>query len=208
MKLFLFIFTTLLISQLTIAEEPYNVDFTKQTNIGDLLVKDYKPEDITATNLKLEIKDELATFTFKDKGSLKLVQKIKDKYGKVQKVPFIYDKLEQGSMITINKDGEIVKAELSELPKNLEFKKGKLEKRDKKASEVVSKKKDEKAEEKPEKAEETEEQKEEKKKEVEEKKASVVEAGKEMEKAAAKTMKHQTKMSKQPKRQRRMALQK
>ena len=103
------------------------------------------------------------------------------------------------------KEGEIVKAELSELPKELAFKKAKLEKREEKGAEAKGKKK---PEEKPEKVEETAEEKEEEKKKTEEKKASVVEAGKEMEKAAAKTMKHQTKMSKQPKRQRRMALQK
>ena len=118
--------------------------------------------------------------------------------------------------VKARKEGDIVKVELFELPKELGFKKTKLEKRDKKASEVVSKKKAEE-EKAPEKAEETAEEKEQQKKEADEetrlseaesKKASVVEAGKEMEKVAAKTMKHQTKISKQPKRQRRMALQK
>ena len=107
------------------------------------------------------------------------------------------------------KDGEIVKVELSELPKELAFKKAKLEKREEKAG--IKKKPTEKPEEKIEKTEEEEKKKvdeETRLSEAESKKASVVEAGKEMEKAAAKTMKHQTKMSKQPKRQRRMALQK
>src|SRR3989338_2378917 len=107
------------------------------------------------------------------------------------------------------KDGEIVKVELSELPKKLALKKAKLEKREEKAG--IKKKLTEKPEEKIEKTEEEEKKKvdeETRLSEAESKKASVVEAGKEMEKAAAKTMKHQNKMSKQPKRQRRMALQK
>ena len=79
---------------------------------------------------------------------------------------------------------------------------GIYEKRAQKATETISKKKTEESpEEKP--AEKPEE-----KKETEEKKASVIETGKELEKAAAKKMKHETKLSKQPKRQRRRALQK
>ena len=103
--------------------------------------------------------------------------------------------------VKVVKEGEIIKAELAELPEAFKFKKARLEKREKKATEIISKKK-EKAEE-PEK---TEEKKEEEKKEAEEKKAAVVEAGKELAKKAAKTTKHQTKVSKQPKRQRRQAL--
>ena len=104
--------------------------------------------------------------------------------------------------VKVKKDGDIVKAELSEMPAGFVFKKSKLEKRAQKATETISKKKTEESpEEKP--AEKPEE-----KKETEEKKASVIETGKELEKAAAKKMKHETKLSKQPKRQRRMALQK
>src|SRR3989344_5410192 len=103
--------------------------------------------------------------------------------------------------VKVKKEGDIVKVELAEITKSLEFKKGKLEKREKAGKKEKTKEdKEEKTPEKP------EEQKKEEKKEVEEKKSAVIEAGGKMEKAAAKTMKHQTKMSKQPKRQRRMAL--
>lgn len=100
-------------------------------------------------------------------------------------------------------EGDLVRVELAELPEALKFKKARLEKREKKAIEVLSKKKQKaeeaaKAEEKPED--------EEKKKEAEEKKSAVVEAGKEQAKKAAKSAKHQTKVSKQPKRQVRQAL--
>jgi len=98
-------------------------------------------------------------------------------------------------------EGEIIKAELAELPEKLKFKKAHLEKREEKAAEVVKKKKkEEKPEEKP------EEKTVEEKKEAEEKKSAVVEAGKELAKKAARGAKHQTKVSKQPKRQRRQAL--
>ena len=102
--------------------------------------------------------------------------------------------------IKATREGEIIRAELAELPEALKFKKARLEKREKKATEVVSKKK-----EKVEEVEKTKEE-EEKKKEAEEKKSAVVEAGKELEKKAAKRTKHQTKVSKQPKRQIRQAL--
>jgi large subunit ribosomal protein L31e len=91
---------------------------------------------------------------------------------------------------TKNSEG-IVKVELVDFPTKLKFKKDREDKLLKDASEVAKKKKEEKkaseeTEEKP-KPEETEE-----KKEIEkEKKASVVEAGKELEKQAAKQMKHQ-----------------
>ncbi|MFH1311131.1 MAG: 50S ribosomal protein L31e [Nanoarchaeota archaeon] len=102
------------------------------------------------------------------------------------------------------REGEIIRVELSELPKKLKFKKAKLEKRSQKATEVGTKKKAEKIEE----VQKPEEKTEEEIKEEKEKKAAVVQAGKEMEKNIAKTEKHQTKLSKQPKHQRRMALQK
>jgi len=105
--------------------------------------------------------------------------------------------------VKVIKEGELVRVELAELPEALKFKKARLEKREKKAIEVVSKKKA-KAEE-PEKVEEKVED-EEKKKEAAEKKSAVVEAGEEMAKKAAKGTKHQTKVSKQPKRQVRQAL--
>ena len=87
------------------------------------------------------------------------------------------------------KEGDIVKVEAVELPKNLKFKKLKEEKIENAAKEVAKKKKSEKVEEKPEESKE-----EEKKEEVKEKKESVVETGKEMEKAMAKQEKHTTKV--------------
>lgn len=97
-------------------------------------------------------------------------------------------------------DGDFVRAELAELTEKLRFKKGKLEKREKSA-EAIKKKEPEPALAAPGKTEEE-------KTEEKEKKAAVVEAGQKMEKAAAKKMKHEMKVSKQPKRQRRMALEK
>lgn len=98
-------------------------------------------------------------------------------------------------------DGDFIRAELSELTEKLRFKKGKLEKREKAAEAIPKKVGPEVSAEAPEKT-ETE------KAEEKEKKAAVVEAGQKMERAAEKQAKHQTKISKQPKRQRRMALEK
>ena len=104
-------------------------------------------------------------------------------------------------------DGDFIRVELVELTEKLKFKKGKLEKREK--STAPAPKKEELAE-VTEKTEETRPSvaKLEEKAEEKEKKAAVVEAGQKMEKFAEKQAKHQTKISKQPKRQRRMALQK
>ncbi|MDP3992560.1 MAG: 50S ribosomal protein L31e [Candidatus Pacearchaeota archaeon] len=96
-------------------------------------------------------------------------------------------------------DGDFIRVELVELTEKLKFKKGKLEKRERKTEKAAPKK-----EELAEVTEKTVEEKAEEK----EKKAAVVEAGQKMEKIAEKQAKHQTKISKQPKRQRRMALQK
>jgi len=86
------------------------------------------------------------------------------------------------------KEGDIVRAELLELPGKLKFKKERLERREKKAEESGKKKKIlAKSEEA--KEEKTEEQKVEEK----EKKAAVVETGKAIEKAAAKQIKHEAK---------------
>ena len=97
-----------------------------------------------------------------------------------------------------------VRAELSEMPEKIKFKKARLEKRDQKAAQTPAKKPAEKPEEK---LEEQEQIQEEKKEEEKEKKAAVIEAGKEMEKAAAKQMKKmKSQKIKQPKRQQRKAL--
>ncbi len=97
-------------------------------------------------------------------------------------------------------DGDVIRAELSELTEKLKFKKERLERRETK---VAAPKK--KEPEKPGVEAKTEEEKAEEK----EKKAAVVEAGQKIEKAAAQKAKHQAKMSKQPKTQpRRMSLQK
>ena len=95
------------------------------------------------------------------------------------------------------KEGDIVRAELSELPNELKFKKQREEKREQKGTEAGKKKKaekktEEKTEVKPEEA-KTEENKEAEVKEEKEKKAAVVEAGKMMEKAAGKRAKHEKK---------------
>ncbi len=114
--------------------------------------------------------------------------------------------------VKVTKEGDIVRVEAIEFPTNLKFKKLREERLEKSASEIEKKKKEEKKleekveEEKPEeiKKEETE-----KKEEEKEKIQATIEAGKELEKAAAKQMKHETKIkSKEPKRQFRQALQK
>ena len=128
------------------------------------------------------------------------------------------------------KEGDIVRVEAVELPKNIKYKKLREEKVVSKAKEVVEKKKKEKeAEEKKEESKTEEEtrpsvaelekkeekpaeekiEETEKKEEEKEKKAAVIEAGKEMEKAAARQAKHEkVPKVKMPKHQRRMALQK
>ena len=83
---------------------------------------------------------------------------------------------------------ESVKVELVDYPDKLKFKKLRAEKLDKKSQEAVSKKKSEKHVE--EKSVDKDKDGVEDKKEESEKKASVVDAGKEMEKIAAKQMKH------------------
>jgi large subunit ribosomal protein L31e len=108
--------------------------------------------------------------------------------------------------IKVIKEGEIIKAELSELPNKLKFKKLREEKIEKKAEESKKKKPKEELEEKTEKkTEKTEEQK----KEEEEKTKASEEVMKKLEKNQAKQMKHQTETKvKQPKRQQRKALSK
>ena len=103
-------------------------------------------------------------------------------------------------------DGDIVKVQLAEMPEKLKFKKAREEKSEK-SSEEMAKPAEEKHEHKHEegsKGEKTEEQK----KTEKEKKTSTIEAGKDIEKQFAKTEKHRTKQGKQPKHQRRKALEK
>ena len=84
-----------------------------QQNIGNLISEKFKPEDISLKNMKFEKKDGLTTFTFKEDGSLKLTKQVKDNTGKLQKVPVIYNNLEKDSAITIDENGEIVKAKIN-----------------------------------------------------------------------------------------------
>jgi len=106
--------------------------------------------------------------------------------------------------VKATKEGELVRVELVVFSKKLAGKKKREEKMNKLAEERAGKKKAAKKDEP-----EPEEKSEEDKNKEKEKQASVVEAGKEMEKAAAKKMKHETKSrAKEPKRQKRVALQK
>ncbi len=102
------------------------------------------------------------------------------------------------------KEGDIVRAEAVEMPENLKFRKIREEKAESAAKDVAKKKKEEKAKEEPIEENKAEAEEGEKKKEEEEKKTATVEAGKEIEKAAAKTEKHTTKVKspKQEKNQR------
>jgi len=103
------------------------------------------------------------------------------------------------------KEGDIVKVSAVELPENIKFKKLRKERIKEIAKQIAEKKKEEKKTEEVEtpKVEETGE-----KREEQEKKAAPIEAVREMEKTAAKQAKHKTKISKQPKRQFRQALEK
>lgn len=104
------------------------------------------------------------------------------------------------------KEGNIIRVELIEIPNKLRFKRLREEKREQKAEEIGKKKKEKvEKEEKPEEAKKTEEEI----KEEKEKVKAGEEAGKQIEKAAAKQMKHQAGgKTKQPKRQIRKALEK
>lgn len=95
------------------------------------------------------------------------------------------------------KEGDVVKAELVEMPANIKFRKLREEKLESSAKEVAKKRKAEKVE-----SEETDKDKDgvDDKKEEKEDKAAVVEAGKEMQKEEAKKAKHETKV-KSPKEQ-------
>jgi len=114
--------------------------------------------------------------------------------------------------VKVVKEGENIRVNLVDIPDKIKFKLAKVEKIEKAADEVAKKKKSEKVapEGVPPKADEgVKEKSEEEIKEEGEKKAAVVEAGVEMEKAAAKQMKHvEGGKNKEPKRQQRMALQK
>ena len=116
--------------------------------------------------------------------------------------------------VKVVKEGEIVRAELFDMPEKLKFKKAREEKVEKKAEEIKTKHVHAHGEEQGERQEvihkhdENKEGGEEKKIEEKEKKAAVVEAGNVMEKQFAQKEKHKTKQSKQPKHQFRKALQK
>ena len=108
--------------------------------------------------------------------------------------------------VKATKEGDIVKVELSELPEKLKFKKLREEKKEQKAEELGKGKKA-KTEEKPSEKPQVENAEEKKEESKEKSKTSSQETMK-LEKQAAKIIKHQTKQSKQPKHQKRMALEK
>lgn len=113
--------------------------------------------------------------------------------------------------VRVISEGGIFRAELVDMPEKLKFKKARLERREQKAQDFAdgkkaAKKLEEKVQEPTAKVEESKEEIEEKKKEESEKKASVIKAGEERTKSAAKQAKHQTKISKGPKRPQRKAL--
>jgi large subunit ribosomal protein L31e len=105
--------------------------------------------------------------------------------------------------VRVIEEGNLMKVQLVDLPRDLLFKEQKLEKIESKEKEKIKTKEEQEV-----KKEEITLEKEEKKEEMEEKKASVIESTQQFEKETAKMKKHLTKESKQPKRQRRMALQK
>lgn len=104
------------------------------------------------------------------------------------------------------KQGDIVRVELVDYPENLKFKKQREEKVVKEGAEIAKKKAQEK---KSLEQKEAEKEKKETNEEDKEKKAAVVEAGQKSEKAEHKKTKHETKINaKEPKHQKRKALQK
>ncbi len=109
--------------------------------------------------------------------------------------------------VKATKEGEIVRVELADFPEKLKFKKLREEKREQKAKDIGAKKKDllEKTkEEKP-----VEEKTEQEKKDEKEKQESSIESMKQLEKAAAKSAKHQAGgKTKEPKHLQRFALEK
>ena len=106
--------------------------------------------------------------------------------------------------VKVRKEKDFVYVEAIDLPNKIKFKKERIERIEKEHEEKKKKKKEvEKVDSEPEKEKSEEEEKKE-----EEKKSALVETGQELAKKAAKTTKHQTKFSKQPKRQVRQALQK
>ncbi len=106
------------------------------------------------------------------------------------------------------KEGEIVRAELAELPEKLKFKKEKEDRIETKAKEIIEKKKSlmQKAREGLQKPAEEKKQTEEEKKEEKEKAKAGAEFGKEIEKSAAKKAKHGAGAKTQQKHQFRKAL--
>ncbi len=114
--------------------------------------------------------------------------------------------------VKVTKEGDIVRVEAVNLTNSLKFKKSRETQRDKKAEAGLKKKKaSETKEEKPVEQKTDAQVKEdaEKKQEADGKKIATIEAGQEMEKAAAKKMKHMAGgKEKEPKHPHRMALQK
>lgn len=97
--------------------------------------------------------------------------------------------------VKVRKEGDIVYAELVNMPQNLAFKKARLQKRELKALENVEKKKSmmQKAKESLQNKGKTEDKSEEAKKEIEEKIKSTIEEGNKEEKQMAREKKHETK---------------
>ncbi len=96
--------------------------------------------------------------------------------------------------VKVIKEGDIVKAELAEMPDKLKFKKARMEKREAKAKQALEKTKStlQKAKESMQKPKEDKEEKEEKKEDEKEKKSAVVEQGEKQQKQQAKKEKHMT----------------
>jgi len=114
--------------------------------------------------------------------------------------------------VLATKEGDIVRVKAVDIPQNIKFKKLREEKVESQSKQIAKKRKEEKKQEEPETGKvdgEVKKEEESKKEEEKENRAAVVEAGREMEKAAAKQMRHQPKQNmKQPKHQPRMALEK
>lgn len=101
------------------------------------------------------------------------------------------------------KEGDVVRAELVEMPANIKFKKLREEKVESSAKEIAKKRKAEKIETEVEEDVDKNKDGVEDKKEVEEKKEAIMEVGQEMQKEAAKKEKHTTK-PKSPKQEKNM----
>ena len=110
--------------------------------------------------------------------------------------------------VKATRDGDNIRVELVDFKDKLKFKKAREERKSKVSEDAAKVKETKKQTEKPEETPEEQKKEEAEKEEEKEKKTAVVESMEKIEKQAAKTTKHETKQSKEPKHKPRKALMK